>query len=75
MRDRGGPTIAVSVFTISNFAATSQNLNYTYFPISRINRANQISKYLIQIPSVLVRIPTVSIRIPLLQTILLVPNV
>ena len=29
-----------------------------------INRANQISKYLIQISSVLVRIPTVSIRIP-----------
>ena len=34
-----------------------------------INRANQISKYLIQIPSVLVRITTVSIRIPPLQTI------
>ena len=34
-----------------------------------INRDNQISDYLIQIPSVLVRIPTVQIRIPSLQTI------
>jgi hypothetical protein len=27
--DRGGPTVVISVFTMSNFIATSQNLDYT----------------------------------------------